>query len=141
MPFALFYISDNCVPEAEHAHEIASILACSLANNRAHSVTGALVSTPNHYAQILEGSREAVTKIMQWIEADRRHADIRVLVREMHPQRSFARWSMAHIGSSPELDSAIGALASNSVPSPGNVSVLWNMMERLADGADPSRST
>lgn len=141
MPFALLYISDNRVAAPEHADEIAAILASSLANNRARSVTGALVSTPAHYAQILEGSREVVTRTMDWIAADPRHANIRVLLREMHPQRSFARWSMAHIGCSAELDDAIRALAGDGVPSPGKVSELWNLMERLARQADPSRST
>jgi hypothetical protein len=141
MPFALLYISDNQVAEAEHAVEIARILASSLANNRALSVTGALVSTPDHYAQILEGSRDVVAKVMEWIEADPRHANVRVLLREMHPQRSFARWSMAHIGRSAELDGAIGVLAHSSVPSPGTVSALWSLMESLAAETDPARST
>lgn len=144
MPFALLYISDNRVPEVEHAQEIARILKSSLANNRALSVTGALISTPRHYAQILEGSRDAVTRIMQWIEADPRHANIRVLLREMLPQRAFARWSLAHIGRNDALDDAIGTLAGSPVPSPGSVSALWNLMEKLAReqfDADPSRST
>ncbi len=141
MPFALLYISDNRVTEAEHAGELARILASSLANNRALSVTGALVSTPAYYAQILEGSRDAVAKVMEWIEADPRHANIRVLLREMHPQRSFTRWSMAHIGRNAELDSAIGMLADSPVPSPGSVSALWNLMESLAANAEPERST
>jgi hypothetical protein len=144
MPFALLYISDNRVAEPQHAKEITSILASSLAKNRALSVTGALVGTPDHFAQVLEGSRDAVAKIMQGIEADPRHANIRVLIREMLPERSFARWSLAHIGRCDELDNAIGALAAKDVPSPGNISTLWNLMERLAReqfGADPSRST
>ena len=141
MPFALLYISESRVAEPDYTREIARILATSLVNNRAYSVTGALVSTPGHFAQILEGSRGAVGTVMDGIEADPRHANIRVLLREMHPQRSFARWSMAHVGRCAELDQAIETLAGSAVPSPGNVSALWSLMERLAAESDPSRST
>jgi hypothetical protein len=144
MPFALLYISRNSVPEARHSQEIEGILSASLANNRGLSVTGALVSTPEYYAQVLEGPRQAVTTVMEWIEADPRHTDIRVVAREMLPQRSFGRWSLAHIGASAELDSAIGKLAGDVVPSPGSVWALWNLMAELAEqqfGQDPSRST
>ena len=142
MPFALLYISRNRVSEDMQAQEVATILKSSLANNRAHSVTGALVGTPDYYAQVLEGPRDAVMRTMQWIEADPRHEDIRIVAREMIPQRSFAQWSLAHIGNSPELDGAIRNLAADPTPLPGKVKALWNLMEELAgQQTDPSRST
>lgn len=146
MPFALLYISRNQIPEAAHAREIAKILAVSLANNRAHSITGALVSTPTHFAQILEGPRGAVNNLMTRIEADLRHSDIAIVARETLPQRSLPRWSLAHIGNSDNLSHAIGKFSNvaSGSSSPRDVSALWNLMRDLAYeqfAADPSRST
>lgn len=144
MPFALLYISRNQTPAAAHAAELANILAVSLANNRTRSITGALVSTPEHFAQVLEGPRQAVTALMARIEADPRHGDISIVARETMPQRSFPRWSLAHIGNSDELSRAIGKFADVATPAPGDVWWLWNLMRDLAHkqhAADPSRST
>ena len=90
MPFAVFYISQNDVPEEAHTRELARILTTSLAANRAASITGALVSTPTHYAQILEGPREAVNAMMARIEADSRHRDVAVIASETIPQVSVS---------------------------------------------------
>jgi hypothetical protein len=146
MPFALFYISRNNVPETAHSEELAKILDVSLEYNRAHAITGALVSTPVHYAQILEGPRGAVGDLMRRIETDPRHRDISFLARETLPQRSFPRWSLAHVGSSRELESAIERMANRASqgPSPGEVWSLWNLMSDLAHrhyDADPSSAT
>ena len=146
MPFALLYVSRNRVPENSHSRELANILAVSLANNRAHSITGALVSTPTHFAQILEGPRGAVSDLMTRIEADPRHGDIAIVARETLPRRSLPRWSLAHIGNSDDLSHAIGKFsnAAGGSSSPRDVSALWNLMRDLAYeqyAADPSRST
>lgn len=146
MPFALLYISRNLVPEARHPEELAQILEVSLANNSARSITGALVSTPSHFAQVLEGPREAVTALMARIESDPRHRDIFILARETLPQRSFPRWSLAHIGNSDDLSHAIGKFSdfASKGAAPGDVWSLWNLMRDLAHNqhaADPSRST
>jgi hypothetical protein len=146
MPFALLYISRNRVPEERHADELARILDVSLRYNKAHSITGALVSTPQHYAQIIEGPRTAVGALMKRIEADPGHGDISIVVKETLPQRSFARWSLAHIGTSDELEQAIGKFTNvaGQGPAPGDVWSLWNLMSALAhrqSEADPSRAT
>lgn len=144
MPFALLYISRNQVPETAHAQELAKILDASLANNRERSITGALVCTPAHFAQILEGPRAAVTDLMTRIDVDPRHRDISIIAKETLPQRSFPRWSLAHIGNSDELSRAIGKFADVAIPAPGDVWSLWNLMRDLAHQqheADPSRST
>jgi len=144
MPFALLYISRNEVPEGARSHELANILEVSLAYIRARSITGALVGTPEHFAQVLEGPRGAVMELMGKIEADPRHREIAILAKETVPQRSFPRWSLAHIGNSDELSRAIGKFAGVATPAPGDVWALWNLMSDLADKqfeTDPSRST
>jgi hypothetical protein len=81
---------------------------------------------------------------MARIEADPRHADIAIVARETLPQRSFPRWSLAHLGNSDELSRAMGKFAGVATPAPGDVWSLWNLMRDLAHKqhqADPSRST
>ena len=146
MPFALLYISHNQVSPAALDNELAKILETSLAYNQANSITGALVSTPTRFAQVLEGPRGAVMAIMERIEADPRHRDLAVVASEMIPERSFPRWSLAHIGRCDALDSAMAKLSDVSTrsPLPGDVSALWKLMSELAfaqHAADPSRST
>lgn len=143
MPFALLYVSHNRIPAAALDRELARILDVSLAHNQAKSITGALVSTPSRFAQVLEGPREAVMATMKRIEADPRHGDIAIVANEMLPERSFTRWSLAHIGISDALDDAMATLshASTRAPSPGEVWALWNLMSELARAqfeADPS---
>ena len=145
LPFALLYISRNAVPDASREQEIARILEVSLRHNRAHSVTGALVSTQAHYAQVLEGPREAVLALMARINADPRHRDVSIMAEEILPQRSFPRWSLAHIGNCDRLEEAIGRLASDAQASQGAmVWPLWQLMSELAYAqfkSDPTRST
>jgi hypothetical protein len=146
VPFALLYTSCNQIAADAVDGELAKILETSLAYNHSHSITGALVSTPTRFAQVLEGPRGAVMALMQRIEADPRHRDIVVVASEMLPQRSFPRWSFAHIGLNADLDQAMAKLsdASTSPPSPGDVWSLWELMSELAYlqfKADPSRST
>ena len=146
MPFALLYTSHNQIPPSALNEELAKVLEVSLAYNKANAITGALVSTPTRFAQVLEGPRGAVMAVMQRIEADPRHRDIAIVASEMIPQRSFPRWSLAHIGMCRQLDDAMAKLsdASTRPPLPGDVSALWNLMSDLAHAqfeADPSRST
>ena len=146
MPFALLYVSHNRIPPAALDRELAEILAVSLLHNQAKSITGALVSTPTRFAQVLEGPRQAVMTTMKRIEADPRHRDIAIVADEMLPERSFPRWSLAHIGTCDPLDNAMAKLSDASVrpPSPGEVWALWNLMSELAHAqfeADPTRST
>jgi hypothetical protein len=146
VPFALLYVSHNRIPSAALDQELAKILSVSLAHNQARSITGALVSTPTRFAQVLEGPRGAVMALMKRIEVDPRHGDIAIVADEMLPERSFPRWSLAHIGINDALENAMAKVSDASVrpPAPGDVWALWNLMSELAHarfGADPSSST
>jgi predicted sulfurtransferase len=77
--------------------DVDRIVAVSTSNNAARDVTGVLLFSGEHFAQVLEGSAEALQELMAAIEADTRHADVRTLVRAASTQRRFARWSMLYV--------------------------------------------
>jgi len=78
--------------------QIASILQSARRNNRLCGITGALLFSEGWFAQILEGTQEAIEEIFETIQADARHSNVTVL--HFHPvsERSFPAWSMAYAG-------------------------------------------
>lgn len=77
--------------------------------NGRNDITGALIYTASHFAQILEGPRDAVASLMERIGRDGRHEQIRVLCTETGQPRLFAQWAMAYGGGPNALDSLIAA--------------------------------
>lgn len=63
--------------------------------NAQHNITGYLLSFKGHFMQLLEGAPEAIDQVMQRIDNDQRHQNIRVLIDEEATQRLFSDWSMA----------------------------------------------
>jgi hypothetical protein len=109
--YSLLYVSRCAIAPDEHAEEVARIVEVSAARNAELDVTGALVGTPQHFSQILEGERSAIEALMRSIKADARHADVAVIETQDVPERAFFRWSMAHVGPSRELEQVIDQAA------------------------------
>jgi hypothetical protein len=107
--YRLIYCSRNVIaqvlPGRDVGEEIRAILATSRRSNKADNVTGAMLFTSSGFAQILEGTREAVERIFERISADPRHADVTVLSFTPTERRSFPDWSMGFSG----LTSGAGA--------------------------------
>ena len=91
----LFYVSEILTPIS--AVEVQVILGASQIRNRRLDVTGMLAQSEGHFAQVLEGRREAVDEVMARISRDSRHASLRVLLEESITRRQFAHWAMGLI--------------------------------------------
>lgn len=76
------------------------ILGSSRANNVRDSITGALVIGDRHFVQVLEGSREAVSRCFMRIMCDKRHHDLQVICAGDSANRLFFEWSMHRIATS-----------------------------------------
>jgi hypothetical protein len=74
------------------------------------AVTGALVATPTHFAQILEGPKQALADLMASIERDPRHQDIRRVDLGGRAARDFPDWSLAFSGQSTYVSHAIAQM-------------------------------
>lgn len=97
---SLLYVSRSMLPPERAAAEVDRIVAGSRARNPGLSITGALLFTGEHFAQVLEGPGLAVDRLMSIVGRDPRHAEILIVAREPIARRRFGQWSMAYSGPS-----------------------------------------
>lgn len=110
MLVSLLYVSASTLPAEGRERAIDEIVTISNARNAPLAVTGALISTPAHFAQILEGPEPAVDELMASILADSRHRAVDVIETGPLVQRWFPDWSLAHSGDSATLGAYIAPI-------------------------------
>lgn len=124
----IFYVS-RCVPSTD-VTMVRGIVGRSQMMNRRADITGILAYTGHHFAQVLEGQAADLDALMRHIEADRRHEDVRVVMRlSDSSQRDFAAWSM-HLLDSPELEDDIVQLMAGEADAGG--ALATRTLERIA---------
>lgn len=98
---SLVYTSTAAHPFRESALE--ELLTTSRRLNAERDVTGMLLYREGRFIQVLEGARAVVTGLAQRIADDSRHQDMRVLMTESIPRRTFGEWTMGYraIGGTP----------------------------------------
>ncbi len=113
---------------------INSILATSRANNAKVGVTGALMFNSGCFAQVLEGSQDAVEGVFERIQQDERHGDVSLLAFDPVPARAFEAWSMGFVGASVADAARYGGLAAESGFDPARMTgeALFSTLHRLA---------
>lgn len=85
-----FYVSRSlCSPM-----QVENIVAGSRVRNARAALTGAMVFTGSHFAQVLEGPPDAVDDLVARILRDERHEAMRVLLDRSIRARAFAAWTM-----------------------------------------------
>lgn len=94
----LLYVSRSRLTLTQGTDRVADIVRVSLERNAALGVTGALVWTGEAFAQILEGSEDALEALMVSIGRDERHEKLSVLRRGPIQHRRFAGWALAYAG-------------------------------------------
>jgi Sensors of blue-light using FAD len=100
MPFRLIYSSEATPGIA--ASELKAMLAESRIRNKAHGITGVLILVEGAFLQILEGKKDDVDNLMERIQRDPRHHDVKVFYEQEVDERAFASWSMAYLSPSAE---------------------------------------
>jgi hypothetical protein len=113
---SLLYVSRSRVAMPGGAAVVNAIVQGAVAWNGANGVTGALLFTERHFAQLLEGPDEAITELLTRIAADTRHGDLRVVDNKQVEGRSFGSWSMAYSGPARYVDRFVAPLVE---PMPG----------------------
>lgn len=76
--------------------DIDTILERCSKNNPARDVTGFLIFDGKTFVQLLEGPTDSVKEIIEKINGDERHENIRILVHEPTGSRHFGAWFMAY---------------------------------------------
>lgn len=100
----LLYRSHSLLPADQTDLEVARILRGARAKNAALGITGALMLYEDWFAQVLEGTEEAVRSLFERIENDPRHDSVEVLDQRHVASRAFERWRMAYVGEHGEVD-------------------------------------
>lgn len=109
--------------------EVEWILEGARRQNHERGVTGSLLFTGGHFAQLLEGPASDLAEAMTVIAADRRHEAIKRLIEGDIARRRFDGWSMA-FAAAPGADDLIEQLlAAPEVPAARAERVLALMLE------------
>ena len=119
----VFYISrSRSAPQ-----EVEQILTVARHHNRLRQVTGALLFTGGHFAQLLEGPAQALADTMAAIGADPRHDRMLRLIEGAIPQRRFGTWSMAFT-EAPGADDLVEQLLAGPLPAPERCERVLQLM-------------
>lgn len=86
------YVSLAAIEADRLMDTLADIQTKSVARNSALDITGWLIATPTHFAQLFEGPADAIDSVMDKIANDNRHRDVRVLARTGIDIRSCPTW-------------------------------------------------
>ena len=136
----LVYFSRNAVDALESDLDalVRSILDVARRNNATAGVTGALLFSRGHFAQVLEGSPEAVEATFERIQLDRRHTGVNLVEYVDIAERAFGSWAMAFTGGD---TATVPALAGETLDLTGiDGSAMVDMLTRLLDEEDRYRA-
>lgn len=109
---ALVYVSRSTLSLDGDASAVDDIVTVANQRNAILRVTGALVYTELHFAQVLEGAAQSIGELMDSILHDPRHCDVTVVAEHKSTSRRFGSWAMAYAGPSPYLDRHLKPLIS-----------------------------
>lgn len=103
--------------------------------NTQAGITGALYYSGSHFAQVLEGPREAVLPLIAAIVADTRHTDVTIVQEEMVSVRTFADWAIAYVdGTADEVIRLSPAVIFETLMRERHSAVILTMMKYLVLG-------
>lgn len=109
---SLMYVSRSALRIDGDADAVERIVEAAVIRNGSLQITGALIYTELHFAQVLEGPIQAVEKVMNSISRDGRHMDVSVVLNHRISARRFPDWEMAYMGRFPYLDRQVKPLLS-----------------------------
>jgi hypothetical protein len=133
--YSLLYLSRALVRGDAADAAVAEIVRVSRERNRRLDVTGALLFSGGHFAQILEGGKAGVDELMRSILRDPRHCAIAVVQQGEAAARRFPDWSLAYAGRSTFVDRELeGALGAGPAAAPGRAGRILTMLTEFADG-------
>lgn len=90
----VIYVS-RMTKSADVAKTLENILQSARKNNAKLSVTGLLVHDNESFLQVLEGEEKILDTLYAVIERDKRHDQIKLLLRQDIEEKEFGEWSMA----------------------------------------------
>ena len=107
---SLTYVSVSTLPDDVAGAEVSQVVNLARRRNVELTVTGALIFTGTHFAQLIEGPKASIDALMTSIVRDDRHTRLRVVERIEIAGRRFPDWQMAYQGSATYVDVPLGRL-------------------------------
>lgn len=80
----------------EAGGDLPDIIERSNANNPDLGITGILIVTGDTFVQLLEGPKDSVAMLLDFIRDDPRHVGMEVLLDRRMERREFGDWAMGH---------------------------------------------
>ena len=122
---SLLYVSNSTIPSSDADVVSQQIVATAVARNPELGLTGALLFTGEHFAQVLEGELDAIDLLMEAITRDSRHNQVRFVECGPLPERRFKAWSMAYFGPSVFVSRYVTRLMNDMPPSDQRHYAYW----------------
>ena len=128
---SLMYVSRSSLSLGGDAAAVDEIVRCAVSRNAELQVTGALIYTELHFAQVLEGPALALRALMNSILKDKRHHDVTIVSRQRSAVRRFEAWAMAYDGPSAYLDRYVKPLIGTSESTPNQAEKAAQLFAKI----------
>lgn len=128
------YVSRARLSGRPGMREVERIVDVSRRYNPSAGITGGLIFTELHFAQVLEGPAAALDALLARIAADPRHDQMVVVERTAIDGRRFPLWAMAYSGPSFYMDRNVRPLIEarrDGEPDPASAAVLAELMRQF----------
>lgn len=122
---SLLYISHSKIAPQEAARCVEAIVDTAMKHNPPLGLTGALLFTGTHFAQVLEGIPAAIDELMGRVVQDSRHDRLLIVERAPIAQRRFDKWSMAYFGPSRFVSRHVTRLLHDPLPQEHRRAAQW----------------
>jgi len=97
---SVLYISRSTIDPDDAESQVGAIVAAAMPANRQNGLTGALLFTGTHFAQLIEGREQEIDILISALQRDPRHDELQIVARMPIADRRFKDWSMAYFGPS-----------------------------------------
>lgn len=92
----VIYRSTTTAGSGRASDDIPAILAQAVARNGIDGITGLLYTEDDHFLQVIEGPEDSIADLVERLDADPRHRDVRILVDRTIDEREFGDWTMIY---------------------------------------------
>ena len=92
----IVYCSITTAPNGRAPEAIPAIVREAAPRNGLEGVTGLLYAEGDAFLQAIEGAEESIADLLDRLERDPRHRDLRILVDRDVDTREFGDWTMAY---------------------------------------------
>ena len=117
--FRLMYRSHSRIPAGDRKGELGTLFTEARRENKARSLSGALLISDDWFVQVLEGDERTVRALFARIQRDDRHDSVTLLQGDTVEGRVFARWAMAEVADDGPGDIPLIAHADGISPAAG----------------------